>query len=180
MTQSVDKVNKNGAKSDQHQAGGAGDDDFPAPGGAGGNREDPAQILHHHHQGNFVTYTDIVMWITCILTHACVLSVHLCSPDVQSPVNKNVRKSLQEMRDQYQVWAGVHHQGQEAQDVPGDGEAGAHLETPVREVLFPTRALWLSIEIYDRIIDILGAAPVWHHLPGGRGGTWDSFLAMEP
>ena len=34
MTQSVDKVNKNGAKSDQHQAGGAGDDDFPAPGGA--------------------------------------------------------------------------------------------------------------------------------------------------
>ena len=25
------------------------------------SREDPAQILHHHHQGNFVTYTDIVM-----------------------------------------------------------------------------------------------------------------------
>ena len=46
------------AKSDQHEAGGAGDADFPPPGGGGGNGEDLAQILCQH--DNFVTLTKIV------------------------------------------------------------------------------------------------------------------------
>ena len=46
------------AKSDQHEAGGAGDADFPPQSGGGGNGEDLAKILCQH--DNFVSLTDIV------------------------------------------------------------------------------------------------------------------------
>ena len=58
MTKSLNKVNKNVAKSDQHEAGGAGDADFPPQRGGGGNGEDLAKILCQH--DNFVSLTDIV------------------------------------------------------------------------------------------------------------------------